>query len=121
MVRRLPDHARLPPLRCVRTPNIALYWTAPATHLLTHDTITTGVVLILFYQSSSMLTKFRAEVKARFEEDHALLSPSSTSTQQQTQQGKHGKGNGKDGGGVGPSQARSATQVRRRNACSDIV
>jgi uncharacterized membrane protein len=27
-----------------------------------------GVILILFYQSSSLLTKYRAEVKARLEE-----------------------------------------------------
>ncbi len=29
-----------------------------------------GIVMILFYQSSSMLTKYRSEAKARFEEDH---------------------------------------------------
>ncbi len=29
-----------------------------------------GALMILFYQSSSMLTKFRSETKARFEEDH---------------------------------------------------
>lgn len=67
----------------------------------------TGVVLILFYQSSSMLTKFKAEVKARFEEDHA---PPSSPVK------RRGGAGGKDGNGDGTAamqhaQARTATQV----------
>ncbi len=48
-----------------------------------------------------MLTKFKAEVKARFEEDHAAQSP------RKQPQGKHGK----DGGGGAGAGARTATQV----------
>lgn len=59
-----------------------------------------------------MLTKFKAEVKARFEEDHAALSPSS---QPPPPPPKQGKGKGKDGDGTTAQQqasnARTATQV----------
>jgi hypothetical protein len=64
-----------------------------------------GVVLILFYQSSSMLTKFKAEVKARFEEDHAP-------EQQQQQQKEDGGGKGQQHGAAAGGQARTAAQVR---------
>lgn len=103
----LPDHAGIPPLRCVpyhidrlgdRRPNP---WSQLATHSPTYRTPTlTGVVLILFYQSSSMLTKFKAEVKARFEEDHAEPSPRRKCGDGVQKQGQQGQ-----------SQARNAAQV----------